>query len=234
HRFLGEAHLTLVKFLGGAGDEVIRKSRDLIAALAQGRDAKPDDVQPVEEILAKAPVPDGVLDVRVGGGDDSGVDVNGRRFAERVDLAGFEEAQQLRLQVEAELGDLVEKEGAVLRRADDPEVVAVGARERAAAMAEHLAFEQLVWDRGAVEGDERLLRAGREAVNRAGDNLLASAALASDEHANIRRRDATGEGHQVTHLATDDGRTLARRRIVDRPECLALLAFDAGALKISN
>ncbi len=62
-------------------------------------------------------------------------------LAEGRDFAGFEKAEELGLQVEAEVADLVEEQGAVAGGADDAEVVAIGAGEGAAAVAKELAFD---------------------------------------------------------------------------------------------
>ena len=107
---------------------------NLVAALAQRRDGQRDDVQPVEQVLAEAALLDQLQQVRVGRGDDADVDVDGVRFAERVDLARLEKAQQLGLQVESELADLVEKQRAVACGADQARLVALRAGEGAAAM----------------------------------------------------------------------------------------------------
>ena len=149
------------EFVGGPRDEVVHERRDLVAAFAQRRNAQPDDIQAVEQIFAEPTVVDRCLEVGVGRGDDADVDGQRRGLAERGDLARFEEAEQLGLQIEAQLADFVEEEGAAAGGADEARVVAVGAGERAAAMAEELAFEQIARDGGAVEGDERLRRRGR-------------------------------------------------------------------------
>ena len=117
------------------------------------------------------------------------------------DLAGFEEAEQFGLEVEAELADFVEEEGAFAGGADQAELIAVGAGEGAAAVAEQLAFEQVAGDGGAVEGDERLLGAVRVVVNRAGENLLAGAALAGDQNVDLGPRNLSGVEHELTHAA---------------------------------
>ena len=82
------------------------------------------------------------------------------------------------MEIEAELADFVEEEGAVARGADQADVVAVGAGEGAAAVAEELALEEIAGDRGAVEGDEGVLRAVGEVMNGAGEDFLAGAAFA--------------------------------------------------------
>ena len=161
HRLVGDAELAFLEFLGGAGDEVVDEAGDFVAAFAQRRDREADDVEAVEEVFAEAAGADGVFEVGVGGGDDADVDGQRAGFTERGDLAGFEEAEQLGLEVEAELADFVEEQGAVAGGADQAELIAVGAGEGAAAVAEQLALEQVARDGGAVEGDEGLLRRGR-------------------------------------------------------------------------
>ena len=79
----------------------------------------------------------------------------GLRVAERLDLARLEEAQELRLDVEAEVADLVEVERAAGGGADDAGEVGGGAGERAPAVAEQLAVDQVARDGRAVERHER-------------------------------------------------------------------------------
>ena len=135
---------------------MIDERRNLLAALAQRRQPQADDVEAVEEVLAEAPVGDERLEIGVGGGDDADVDLDRLRLAEAVDLVGLEEAEELGLQLGADLGDLVEEEGAAGGGADDALEGVVGAGERPLAVAEQLALEHLARHGGAVERDERL------------------------------------------------------------------------------
>ena len=79
-------------------------------------------------------------------------------------------------------------------RLEHPAPVGVSAGERALHVAEHLALDQLGRDGGAVELDEGALAPRREGVDGAGDQLLAGAALAPDEHA------ALGGGRHLDQL----------------------------------
>ena len=142
---------------------MIDERRDLFAPLAQRRQPQADDVEAVEEVLAEASLGDQRLEVGVGGGDDAHVDLDRLRLAEAVHFVRLEEAEQLGLQVEADLGDLVEEQRAAGGGADDAVERRFGAGEGPLAVAEQLALEHLARDRGAVEGDERLGRARPEA-----------------------------------------------------------------------
>ena len=224
----------LLEFVGGLRDEVADERRNLVAALAQRRDAQADDVQPVEQVLAEAPVLHLLLDVGVGRGDDADVDGERGGFADRADFAVLEEAEELGLQVQAELADLVEEERAVPRGADEARMVAVGARERAPAMAEQLALEHVARHRGAVERNERFRGAVGIAVNRAGEDFLAGAAFPRDEDAGAGAPDAFGVGHQLAHGTAHHGVLRLLAVVVRRPEADPLFAFGAGALQVLN
>ena len=104
---------------GERAQVVVDERRDLLAPLAQRRQAQADDVEAVEEVLAEASVGDERFEIGVGGGDDADVHLDRLRLAEAVDLARLEEAEQFRLEVGADLGDLVEEERAAGGGADD-------------------------------------------------------------------------------------------------------------------
>ena len=122
---------------------------------------QPDDVQAVVEVFAEPALLDQLLEIRVGGGDDADVDVNGLASPSGLISPDSRKRSSLGCRSRLELADLVEEQRAVLGGADEAGVVAVGAGERAAAVAEQLAFEHLARDGGAVERHERLVRRGR-------------------------------------------------------------------------
>ena len=65
----------------------------------------------------------------------------------------------------------------------------VGPGEASFAMAEQFAFDQVFRQRTAIDGHHRLGGAMALSVQRAGDQFLAGAGFAEDQHAGIRRRD---------------------------------------------
>ncbi len=79
-------------------------------------------------------------------------------------------------------------------------------------MAEQLAFQQRLGDGGAVDRQERLVGAAAVLVQGAGDQFLAGAALAEDQHVDILRRDAAD---RLAHLLHD-------RAAADDPVALVL------------
>jgi hypothetical protein len=77
--------VAFLELLGGAGDEVVDESRNLVASFAQRGDRQEDDVEAVEQVFAERAGADGVFEIRVGGGDDADVDREGAGLAERGD-----------------------------------------------------------------------------------------------------------------------------------------------------
>src|SRR5690606_28839692 len=101
----------------------------------------------------------------------------------------LQHAEQLGLQLGAQLADLVEEERAAVGELE-PAALALGrTRERALLVAEQLALEQLLAQRRAVDRHERLRRARAPGVNRARRDLLAGAALAEQQHGGSGARD---------------------------------------------
>src|SRR2546426_90487 len=127
--------------------------------------------------------------------------------------------QELGLQRQRELGDLVEVDRSVVRVLDLTESPSVGAGEGALLVAEQLGFEQPVWDRGAVDLDERPLTSPRRRVNRPGDEILADAALAPEQNGGVGVGDAFDRPFDLAHRRTA---LEARRKIgeIRRPEDL--------------
>ena len=97
---------------------MIDERRDFLAPLAQRRQVEADDVEAVEEVLAEAAVGDERSRSALVAAMTRTSTLTGCALAERVDLVGLEEAQQLRLQLGADLGDLVEEERAAGGGAD--------------------------------------------------------------------------------------------------------------------
>src|SRR5690606_14300454 len=166
-----------------------------------------DHREAMVEVLAETPLLHLVEEVPVRRRHDADVHLDGAVPADAADLALLERAEHLRLSREAHVADLVEEEGAAVGLLELPDALLRGAGERALLVAEELALDELGRDRGAVDLDERAAGALGAVVDPAGDELLAGAGLAGDEHAGLGRRDALDGG-----LDPADGRALAHDR----------------------
>ena len=97
----------------------------------------------------------------------------------------LQRAQELDLHLDRDLADLVEEQRAAVGELEAARLGADRAGEGALLVAEQLGLHQRLGDGGAVDLDERPVLRGELLVQRLGDQLLAGARLAGDEH---RRR----------------------------------------------
>src|SRR5262245_1499168 len=180
--------------LAGLAQEVRHEQRDVLAALAERRHFDRDHVEPVEQVLAEALLPDRQLQLLMRGRDHAHVHLDRVRGADRLEGAVLEHAQQLHLQVGAHVADLVQEERPTVREREAALAVTHGVREGTADVPEQLRLEELLRDRPAVDGDEHALRTAAAPVQGPRHHLLAGAALARDEHG------AVGVGHALDQL----------------------------------
>ena len=185
-----------------AADEPFHEQGDVLAPRAQGRQFQPDHVDPVEQVAAEGALGHQGLQIPVGGREDAQVDPLTGGGAERLELALLEYAQQFHLEGRAGFADLVEQDGAALGQGEVAGLVPLGAGEGAGLVAEQLGFEQGVGQGAAVDGHERPVTARAEVVQGAGEQLLAGAGLALDEHGGVAFGDLRQDGEQPTHQVT--------------------------------
>ena len=121
--------------------------------------------------------------------------------------SGLQHAQQLGLQVERQLADFVEDQGAARGFLEPAELALAGAGEGAALVPEELALGQLAGQGAAIDGHEGAVGDGAQLVQGARQQLLAGAAFAGDQHGQPGARDAAGlfEDAQQGRRLADDG-----------------------------
>src|SRR6185436_15088668 len=91
--------------------------------------------------------------------DQPDIGADGLVPAEPLERLVLQQAQDLRLQRERHVTDLVEQHGAAVALLELADATPLGAGERAALVAEQLALEEVFGDRGAVQREERRVRA---------------------------------------------------------------------------
>ncbi len=168
--------------------EVLDEQRDVLGSVAERRDHHLDPVDSVEEVLAEPPRRHLPLEVAIRGADETEVGPSLAGRPDPVEGPRVEHAEELRLDLGRHLSDLVEEERPPVRDLDEPRLLVAGPGEGPALEAEQLALEQARRHRRAVEVHETLVRPGRQTVHVLGQQLLAHAALAFDQHRCARRR----------------------------------------------
>ena len=166
------------KLLGEELDEM----RNVFDAMPQRRHAQLDHVQAIEQILAEAAFGHFRFELAVRGRDDLHVDLLRNRRADRRDFVLLQHAQQLRLQIDRHLADFVEKDDAARGRAEHAQAASGRAGKRALLVTEQLAFGQGGGERGAVDGDERLVAARTEPMQQSGPDFFTGTGFAGDKN----------------------------------------------------
>ena len=160
-------------------------------------------VDAVIEVLAELAFGHQLGQVLVGGEDEARAQGDELVRAQAAELHLLQNAQQLDLGEEAEVADFVEEERAVGGLLEVAFAGADRTGEGAFLVAEELGFDQGLGNGAAGDGDERLLGARAEVVNGAGDQLLAGAAFAGDEHGGIEIGDAADELVNALHAGLE-------------------------------
>lgn len=111
-------------------------------ALPQRRQHETERVQAIQEVLTERARPHGGVERHVRGGNDAYVHVVRRRVPEAPHLPGLERPEQCRLNRYRQRRDLVQEQRAPMRHIEEPRPGLRCTGERAAAMAEQLAFDQ--------------------------------------------------------------------------------------------
>ena len=115
----------------------------------------------------------------------------------------LEHAQEFDLRVGRQVADLVEEERALVRLLEAADAPLVGARERAAFVAEQFTLQEVFRNGGAIDRDERRFGARAVLIDGAGDQLLARARFAPDEHGDRLGGDAANFLAHVVHRLAD-------------------------------
>ena len=142
---------------------------------AKRRHHEGDGGDAVEQVFAKALGSDLRPEVAVGGGNDPHIDLAGAAFADALELAFLQDAQELRLMFHRQFAHLVEKDRTAVRQFEPTDPLVQSARERALCVAEEFAFEQFCWNAGTVDPDERSAAAAAGVVDGTSDQFLAGA-----------------------------------------------------------
>jgi hypothetical protein len=107
--------------------------------------------------------------------------------------------QQLDLEIRGKVADLVEEDRAAVGPLEPAELALDGPGEGPLLVAEQLAFEQGLGQGRAVDLDERLVRPQAVVVDRVGDEVLAGAALAADQHGRVAVGDLLDQPVDLLH-----------------------------------
>ncbi len=134
---------------------MLNQVRDILAPLAQRRNANLDHLDAEVQVLAKLALGDHRFEVLVGRRDDP--DVGGERLiaADPLELLLLQHAQELGLGLHIHVADFVEEQGAAVRGLEFSFAACNRPGEGTLLMPEQFALDQLARERGAIDRDER-------------------------------------------------------------------------------
>ncbi len=165
-------------------------------------------VQPEQEVLTEPAGGNLRAEVGVGGGDEADVGVEGSGRADALEGPSLEDAQELGLLGQRDIGDLVEEKGSALGHLEAADAVGLGVGEGSADVAEEFALEEVFAEAAHVDTDERASGPRTGGVKGGGDQTLAGAILARDEDGGVAGADALDEVQHGSHgggLGDQDG-----------------------------
>ena len=211
--------------------KILGIERKILRPLPQGRDVQLETAQAEIHVPAKAVPLDKSTQLLAGGGDDADVELDGLRAAEALDAVGFHRPQELLLHLQRHVGDLVEKQRAVVCQLKAAGLALRGsAGEGAGLIAEELHFEKLARNGRAVDHDKGPVGVPACVVDRLGQHLLAAPALALDQDIALIAGKLCRQGQGLFHAvvfgenAAEGENGAVAGELVDRADQLGLRA----------
>src|SRR6202011_2423202 len=104
-----QLQLSLAILLTVLLEKMMHEQRHVVLAITQRWQLNGDDMETVEQILAKLPLLHHLAKVDVGRGDDPHVNLDGLHAAETHEVAFLDDAQELGLSLERDVPNLVEE-----------------------------------------------------------------------------------------------------------------------------
>src|SRR5690349_24640903 len=169
-------------------EKVPRQNGNVLCAFAQRRDGEGNYVQPIKEVFAEQAFGDLLLQLFVRGGDHTHVHGCWMVRTDTLEALLLEHAKNFCLCPQAHIAHFVQEERAVIGFLEFANFVFTGAREAALDVPEELGLDQFLGNRGAIYLYKWLAAAQTGGVERAGDQFLAGATLAINEHPPVGRR----------------------------------------------
>src|SRR4030095_1207092 len=187
-RLLADASNSLAGLLRISFDEIFHEQSNITTPIAKRRDLNRNDIEPVEQVGAEDPVPDGGREVSVRRRQHSDIDDNRLVSPHTFELSLLKHAQHGDLRSLGQLADFIQKDGPAVGRLESTEASLQRSGKRALLVAEQLRRNQRLRNRGAVDANERTTRSPGAIVDRTGDELFTHSGLTLDQNRRVARR----------------------------------------------
>ena len=170
---------------------------NIVPARTQGRQLQGKHVQPVKQVLAKAPRRHLVGELTVGGGNNADIQVDQFGTAQALNFPLLQHPQQFRLQLDGHLGDLVEQQRAAVGLFELAGTGLVGAGEGTLFVTKENRLQHVLGNRRTVQCHKGPIAAVGTFVHGPGQDFLASTRFTADQHRGVGQGDPLGEVQHV-------------------------------------
>ena len=166
-------------------NEIAHQQRDVLPALAQGRHAKWENVQPVEKIAAELALRHQFAEVAIGSSKQSNIHLDSVIAAQAFELLVLQHSQKFRLQFQRDVSHFIEKQCSLVCQLQAAHLLGNGAGKRALLMSEQFAFQEAGGNRRTIQFDKALLFAGAHVVDGTGNQFLPGSRFSENQHGGI-------------------------------------------------
>src|ERR1700722_5613537 len=168
--------------------------RNIFAALAQCRQQKREDVQPIIEIAAELTTRYHLSQIAIGCSNEPNIDFVSSTASEPLELLLLQHTQQLRLQSMRNVADFVQEKRALVRHLEAPDFLSNRSGESSLLVSEQLAFQKIERNSGAIQLNKSAPIALTRSMNSMGDELFSCAGFSFNEDSGI-------SGSNLLHLS---------------------------------
>ena len=176
---------------------MLHQQRNIVNAFPQGRQDNGNDIQTVIQIITESAVLDHILQMTVGSSDNSHIHMDRFLAAYAVKFLLLQYPQKFDLHFLVHFANFIEEYRAVVSQFKLAQLALYRTREGAFFMTEQFRFQQSAGNRAAVHADKRPPPPFTGIMNPLGDNFLAGAAFAANQHG---RRGLCCLGGQCQHV----------------------------------
>ena len=141
-RFLVDMSNPLAQFFGSLFEKVNRQFKQIFSPLRERWQRDVHNVQPVEEVVAKFSSLDQLIEILVRGRDQSHVDFDSSRSADRLERPPLQYTQKFDLSLQRDIADFVQKQRPAMSHFEPTHSVFVSAGEGAFYVSKEFALQQ--------------------------------------------------------------------------------------------
>src|SRR3989442_10797852 len=202
-RPVGQALDPRMQLVSVLRDERLGQEESILPALSQRGNPDFNNAESVKQVFAKKPLLHCRLQIHVRGSQHPRVDFDQFTSSDALYPPILKEAKQFDLQAQRHLSDFIQKQGPLFGVFQFPFLLPMRAGESAFLIPEEFALEESLWNRPAIDRDDRPCLPRTLSVDRPRHQLLAGPAFARDQDRDLGARDAADHLKDPLHGGTD-------------------------------